>query len=114
MVSSVTAAESEDFQTTIPARKLLDICKALPDGSTINFNIDENRVSLSSARSRFALASLPARDFPGLDEIEEQLAFTIPQTQFKSLFDKTSFAMAQQDVRYYLNGLLFEVQPDVA
>ena len=109
MVSSVPAEESEDFQTTIPARKLLDICKALPEGSTINFNIDENRVSLNSARSRFTLASLPARDFPGLDEIEEQLAFSIPQSQFKSLFDKTSFAMAQQDVRYYLNGILLEL-----
>ena len=109
MVSSVPAEGSEDFQTTIPARKLLDICKALPEGSTINFNIDENRVSLNSARSRFTLASLPARDFPGLDEIEEQLAFSIPQSQFKSLFDKTSFAMAQQDVRYYLNGILLEL-----
>ena len=108
MVAGVTADSSEDFQTTIPARKLLDICKALPDGSAINFSIDENRVSLTSARSRFTLASLPARDFPGLDEIEEQLSFSIPQNQFKSLFDKTSFAMAQQDVRYYLNGMLLE------
>ena len=109
MVSNVAAEGSEDFQTTIPARKLLDICKALPDGSSINFNIEENRVSLNSARSRFTLASLPARDFPGLDEIEEQLSFSIPQSQFKALFDKTSFAMAQQDVRYYLNGILLEL-----
>lgn len=109
MVSNITAEGSEDFQTTIPARKLLDICKALPEGSSINFAIDDNRVSLTSARSRFTLASLPARDFPGLDEIEEQLAFSIPQHQFKSLFDKTSFAMAQQDVRYYLNGILLEL-----
>jgi DNA polymerase-3 subunit beta len=109
MISSIRAEGSEDFQTTIPARKLLDICKALPDGSSINFTIDDNRVSLTSARSRFTLASLPARDFPGLDEIEEQLAFSIPQNQFKALFDKTSFAMAQQDVRYYLNGILLEL-----
>ena len=111
MVSGIPSEGSEDFQTTIPARKLLDICKALPDGSSIDFNIDENRVSLSSARSRFTLASLPARDFPGLDEIEEQLAFSIPRKQFKALFDKTSFAMAQQDVRYYLNGILLELSP---
>ena len=109
MVASVTADNSEDFQTTIPARKLLDICKALPEGSSINFNIDENRVSLTSARSRFTLASLPAKDFPGLDEIEAQQSFSIPQDQFKSLFEKTSFAMAQQDVRYYLNGILMEL-----
>ncbi len=110
MVARVSAEGSEDFQTTIPARKLLDICKALPDGASIDFTIDENRVSLNSGRSRFTLASLPASDFPGLDEIEAQQQFSIPQKQLKALFDKTSFAMAQQDVRYYLNGILMEVE----
>ena len=109
MVAGVTADGSEDFQTTIPARKLLDICKALPDGSTINFNIEENKVSLTSARSRFTLSSLPARDFPGLDEIEVQQSFEVSQSQLKGLIEKTSFAMAQQDVRYYLNGILMEI-----
>lgn len=111
MVARVSADVNDDFQTTIPARKLLDICKALPDSSSIDFTIEENRVSLTSARSRFTLASLPARDFPGLDEIEEQQSFSIPQNQFKALFDQTSFAMAQQDVRYYLNGILMELSP---
>ena len=109
MVARLSAEVTDDFQTTIPARKLLDICKALPDASTINFSIDEGRVSLNSARSRFTLASLPAKDFPGLDDIEVQQSFTIPQSQLKSLFDKTAFAMAQQDVRYYLNGILMEI-----
>lgn len=109
MISSVVTEKSEDFQTTIPARKLLDICKALPDGSTINFTVEETRVTLTSARSRFTLATLPARDFPSLDEIAVQQSFTIPQKLLKSLFDKTSFAMAQQDVRYYLNGILMEL-----
>ena len=110
MVARVSADNTEDFETTIPARKLLDICKALPDGSAIDFNIDESRVSLTSARSRFTLATLSAKDFPSLDEIEVQQAFTIPQNVLKGLFDKTSFAMAQQDVRYYLNGILMEVE----
>jgi DNA polymerase-3 subunit beta len=109
MVSRVAAEPAEDFQTTIPARKLLDICKALPDGSEITFNIEESKVSLTSARSRFTLASLPASDFPGLDEIEAQDSFSIPQNKLKHLFDMTSFAMAQQDVRYYLNGILMEL-----
>jgi DNA polymerase-3 subunit beta len=109
MVASVTANNADDFQVTIPARKLLDICKALPDGSVINFNIEENRVSLTSARSRFTLATLPASEFPSLDEIEVQQSFKIPQKLFKALFDRTSFAMAQQDVRYYLNGILMEI-----
>lgn len=112
MVAGVDADATEDFQTTLPARKLLDICKALPEGSQINFSIEESRVSLTSARSRFTLASLPAADFPGLDEIEEQQSFSLPQREFKTLLDKTSFAMAQQDVRYYLNGILLELDTD--
>jgi DNA polymerase-3 subunit beta len=111
MVANVVADNADDFQVTIPARKLLDICKALPDGSVIDFNIEDNRVSLISGRSRFTLATLPASEFPGLDEIAVQQKFTIPQNLFKSLFDKTSFAMAQQDVRYYLNGILMEISP---
>ena len=75
MVANVVAESTEDFQTTIPARKLLDICKALPDGSDINFNIEETRVSLTSGRSRFTLATLSAQDFPSLDEIEVQQSF---------------------------------------
>ena len=112
MVAITVAENTEDFQTTIPARKLLDICKALPDGSIITFNIEETKVSLTSARSRFTLATLSAQDFPSLDEIEVQQAFTIPQKLLKGLFDKTSFAMAQQDVRYYLNGILMELGPN--
>jgi len=109
MIANVNSSGTEDFQTTIPARKLLDICKALPDSSQINFSIDDNKVSLTSARSRFTLSTLPARDFPSLDEIEVQQSFEIPQNMFKDLIEKTSFAMAQQDVRYYLNGILMEI-----
>ncbi|MFT5218912.1 MAG: DNA polymerase-3 subunit beta [Planctomycetota bacterium] len=109
MVARVVSSAEDDFQTTIPARKLLDICKALPEGSMISFTIEENKVLLTSGRSRFTLATLPAKDFPGLDTIEEKQSFTISQHLFKSLFDKTSFAMAQQDVRYYLNGILMEL-----
>ena len=87
MVATVTADNPEDFQTTIPARKLLDICKALPEGSILNFNVDETRVSLTSARSRFTLSTLSAQDFPSLDEIEVQQAFEIPQNLLKGLFD---------------------------
>ena len=112
MISNVVADNSDEFQVTIPARKLLDICKALPDGSTINFKIEDTRVSLTSGRSRFTLATLPASEFPGLDEIAVQESFNIPQNVFKNLFDKTSFAMAQQDVRYYLNGILMEISPN--
>ncbi len=113
MVSSVAAETTDDFQTTLPARKLLDISKAIAEDSTIEFTIEENKVTLTSGRSRFSLASLPAKDFPGLDDIEEQHSFAIQQGQFKTLLEKTSFAMAQQDVRYYLNGILMEISKDM-
>jgi DNA polymerase-3 subunit beta len=111
MVARVAVESTSDFQVTIPARKLLDICKALPESSIIKFTIEENRVSLNSGRSRFTLATLPASEFPSLDEIAVQQSFRLSQKQFKGLFDKTSFAMAQQDVRYYLNGILMEISP---
>ncbi len=109
MVASVDTISAEDFQVTLPARKLLDICKALPDNSDIEFNIEDNKVTLKSARSRFSLATLPAKDFPSLDEIDELQSFSISQSSFKTLLEATSFAMAQQDVRYYLNGILMEI-----
>ena len=113
MVSSIVVDNPEDFQTTLPARKLLDICKALADGSDIEFGIEENRVTLNSGRSRFLLASLPAKDFPGLDDIVEQHSFSLKQGELKALLEKTSFAMAQQDVRYYLNGILMEISTNL-
>ena len=113
MVSAVEVDSPEDFQITLPARKLLDICKALADGSDIEFSIEENKVTLNSGRSRFSLASLPGKDFPGLDDIVEQHSFTIKQGELKALLEKTSFAMAQQDVRYYLNGILMEISADL-
>jgi DNA polymerase-3 subunit beta len=109
IVCIVSSEDIQDFQTTIPARKIFDICKALGDGSDIKLTIEESKVIIVSERSQFTLATLPAKDFPGLDDIEAQQEFSIPQNALKSLIDKTSFAMAQQDVRYYLNGLLVEL-----
>lgn len=104
---------SESVQTTIPARKLLDICKNLPEGAAVSANIDADRVTLVSGRSRFVLASLPATDFPTLENIKAESSFPVPQKQLKELIERTAFAMAQQDVRYYLNGLLLENRGNV-
>lgn len=109
IVSRVTTIEVSDFQTTIPAKKLFDICKALPDQAQIEFAVEDNKVTLVSGRSRFTLSALPAKDYPKLDDINAQQSFSIPHNILKALIDKTSFAMAQQDVRYYLNGLLIEL-----
>lgn len=103
-------AASESGQLTVPAKKLLDICKSLPDGSSIQFAVADNqKVIVSSGRSRFTLATLPANEFPNVDEGEAQAQFSILQGQLKRLIDRTAFAMAQQDVRYYLNGMLLEL-----
>lgn len=112
LVAKLSLDLEQDFSTTLPARKLLDICKSLPDNSEITFHVEDTNVTLTSARTRFQLSSLPAKDFPGIDDIEYYSEFSIPQKQLKLLIDKTAFAMAQQDVRYYLNGMLLEIKPE--
>jgi DNA polymerase-3 subunit beta len=98
---------------TLPAKKLLDICKALSNEAQISVDVDGDRAIIKSGRSRFTLATLPASDFPGLDEITSVFDFSLPQKVLKELIEKTAFAMAQQDVRYYLNGLMMEVASGV-
>ena len=95
--------------TTIPARKLLDICRSLPDKASIAINSSNEKIKVSSGRSRFSLATLPAEDFPTIDDLEVDQNIRIKEGEFKALIEKTAFAMAQQDVRYYLNGLLLEL-----
>jgi len=98
-------------EITVPARKLADICKSLPDASRLDFTLEDQRVQLRSGRSRFTLSTLPAAEFPSIDQAAGSLEFSVRQGQLKRLIEKTSFSMAQQDVRYYLNGMLFEVTP---
>lgn len=103
------SGEFGDGEITVPARKLLDICKALPASAEIEIKQDGQKLTLKSGKSRFTLTTLPANEFPNLEEGVGAFSFSINQKELKKLIDKTSFAMAQQDVRYYLNGMLFEV-----
>lgn len=96
-------------EITVPARKLMDICKSLPDNAMIQVALDDNKVLVKAGRSRFTLSTLPAQDFPNTEEESGSLVFEMPQARLRRLLDRTSFAMAQQDVRYYLNGMLIEV-----
>lgn len=96
---------------TVPARKLLDICKSLSDDAMIEVALNENKVQVKSGRSRFTLTTLPASEFPGVEEEPDTFSLQLSQQRLKELLEATSFAMAQQDVRYYLNGMLFEVDP---
>jgi len=94
---------------TVPGRKLLDICRSLPDQAEIEITVKDNRVHIRSGRSRFTLSTLPANDFPSIKGFDKRIDFPIEQKSLKMLVQRTHFAMAQQDVRYYLNGMLFEL-----
>jgi len=97
---------------TVPAKKLLDICKSLTDSAMVEVSQSDEKLVIKSGRSRFTLATLPAGDFPSIEDEPETFTLTIDQPKLKELLESTNFAMAQQDVRYYLNGMLFEVAQD--
>ncbi len=112
LVAMLDTALDDSGDTTIPARKLLDICRSLPDQAQLELSSSNEKIKVSSGRSRFTLATLPAEDFPIIDDLELDTNIVISEDDFRSLIEKTAFAMAQQDVRYYLNGLLFEVDAE--
>lgn len=114
LIAKTAISESlEHGETTVPARKLLDICKSLPQDAELEISTENGRVLLKSGRSRFTLVTLPAGDFPNLDEHSGATTrFEIEAQALKRLIESTGFAMAQQDVRYYLNGMLFEISSD--
>jgi DNA polymerase III subunit beta len=98
--------------TTVPARKFLDICKSLSSEKPIQITVEEGRLKISSGRSRFSLSTISAQEFPNIEEAVFSHQLTINSQKLKALFDKTQFAMAHQDVRYYLNGMLLELNND--
>ena len=108
LVATCAVSVQQPGDITVPGRKLLDIFRSLPEKVSIMLSTEGERVSVRAGRSRFTLSSLPASEFPLVEEINAQQTLTMPQGDFRRLIDKTHFAMAQQDVRYYLNGLLLE------
>lgn len=109
MVARCAVDDAQDGEITIPARKLFDIVRALPDGSRVTVSQSGEKITVQAGRSRFTLSSLPANDFPAIDEVEATERVEVPEAALKELIERTAFAMAQQDVRYYLNGLLFDL-----
>ncbi len=95
-------------EVTVPGRKLLDICRALPEEAKLSIALIGEKLSIKSGRSKFTLMTLPAADFPTVEDIDAGQTISLPQVTLCKLLDKTYFSMAQQDVRYYLNGLLVE------
>jgi len=110
LVGRVTLDEpAEAGSITVPARKLMDICKSLPDEARIELALSGQKMIIKAGRSRFSLSTLPAAEFPNVEDGPETLDLSITQNQLRKLIDKTGFSMAQQDVRYYLNGMLLEI-----
>lgn len=112
LVARAEVSVQQPGEVTLPARKLLEILKALPEGSAVSVTVEGERAVVRSGKSRFTLATLPASDFPLVEDIRAQHATAISQVELKRLLDKTHFSMAQQDVRYYLNGMLLEIAGD--
>lgn len=99
-------------RATAPARKLHDICRGLPEGAMLSLEFADGKLVLRSGRSRFSLATLPAEEFPMFNAEGGETELELSNRELKDLLQRTQFAMAQQDVRYYLNGLLLEIRPN--
>lgn len=99
----------EDGAVTVPGRKLVDIVRNLSENAVIDLRENKDRVVLKSGRSRFTLATLAASEFPKSESMEADASFSLSQGELKKLLEATNFAMAVQDVRYYLNGLMLEL-----
>jgi len=109
LVASTELPDAESSEVTVPARKLVDICRSLPPDAEIRLEVDGERAQLRSGRSRFTLTTLPAVDYPSSDSLTGEVRVTVKEGQLKRLLELTHFAMAHQDVRYYLNGLLLDI-----
>ena len=113
ITTTVNDVDGSDGQITVSARKLFDICRSLADDALLSLSIQDNKKMIVKAgKSRFTLQTLNGDDYPRLEELQWKHELSLSQQQLSRLLTKISFAMAQQDVRYFLNGLLFEMHSD--
>jgi DNA polymerase-3 subunit beta len=109
LVAATEVSVQQPGDITVPGRKFLDILRALPEKSSVSMSTEGEKVVIRAARSRFTLSTLPAGEFPVIDDINAQQTVQLPRKDLARLLEKTHFSMAQQDVRYYLNGMLLEI-----
>jgi DNA polymerase-3 subunit beta len=109
IIAKIATHSATPGRITVPARKFLDICRLLPSGAEIKFELQNDKVKILSNRSRFSLNCLSADNYPEFSESELSHSFFISSRKLKKSLDKTLFSMANQDVRYYLNGLLLNI-----
>jgi len=113
ITTRVQNVDGENGKTTVSARKLFDICRSLPKESSLSLIVEDNsKMIVKAGKSRFTLQTLSAIDYPRLEETQWKHEFSLTQQQLNNLLTRTSFSMAQQDVRYFLNGLLIEIRND--
>ena len=113
ITTRVEGVDGSDGKTTVSARKLYDICRSLPNESSLSLIVEQdNKMVVKAGKSRFTLQTLSADDYPRLEETQWKHEFALSQQQLNNLLTRTSFSMAQQDVRYFLNGLLLEINND--
>ena len=100
--------DAANFSTTVGARKLIDILRSMPNDQVVSLSAAQSKLTLQGGRSRFTLQTLPAEDFPLVQEAADfGPMFGVPQKTLKRLIDQVHFSMAVHDIRYYLNGILF-------
>lgn len=108
---AVRGLDESGGSVTVPARKLFDIIKSAPVGAKLNLRLDDNTLIITSGRSRFRLSTLNGADFPIVDvEGDQSVTFSIATDGLTRLLESTQRSMASQDVRYYLNGMLWELE----
>ncbi|MBU0499694.1 MAG: DNA polymerase III subunit beta [Gammaproteobacteria bacterium] len=110
--TQINIESNDEGSFTLPARKFLDLTRLIDDGSTIHIKVDSTNAIFTTGRSKFTLGTLPAAEFPVLSSTASLFSLKINESALKALIEKTMFAMALQDVRYYLNGMLFELRPN--
>lgn len=113
VTARIDGVDGESGECTVGARKLYDICRSIPEDTDVEISSKEEKTQVRSQKSRFTLQSLPASEFPRLEAEDWDVEFEIGQETLKNLLEKTAFAMAQQDVRYYLNGCLLECTDNI-
>ena len=115
ITTTIEAEADDDTYTaiTVGGKKLQEILRILPEQSKVSIEVKDNKAQIKSNKSRFNLQSLPAQDFPKLsNQLSDAKKIRLSQTALKNLLSSVQFAMAQQDVRYYLNGVLFVIEDD--
>lgn len=109
LCASIPATVMELGETTTAARKLFDICRSLPEKSELHLQMDGKTLHITSGKSDFSLNTLPTENFPKSEKSVLTQSFSISEKNLKYLFSSVYFAMAQQDIRHYLNGVLLDI-----